>query len=110
MRGVVSIRGEEMPGSVGLIAFGLGSIIFVFVFVPGPRPSSQVESQAISAGSSVHEINSLLLLRTIQAPRSFTYASAGSLLMHRWSICFVSLYERFAYNLAGELYETIKSS
>jgi len=78
-----------MPGSVDLIAFGLGSLTFGFVFVFGRRPSSQVESQAISAGSSVHEISSLLLLRTIQAPSSLTYASAGSFFMQRWFIGFV---------------------
>jgi hypothetical protein len=110
MRGVASIRGEEMPGSAGLIAFGLGSLTFVFVFVPGPRPSSQVESQGISAGSSVHEISSLLLLTTIQAPRSFTYASAGSLLMHRWFICSSPHMNNSHVILAGKLYGTIKSS
>ena len=90
MQGLALIRGEEMPGSVDLIAFGLGLLTFGFGFVSGRRPSSQLESQAISAGSSVHEISSLLLLRTIQAPSSLTYASAGSLLMQRWSIGFVS--------------------
>ena len=45
MRGVASIRGEEMPRSVGLIAFGLGSLTFVF----GARYVTMTEISIVSS-------------------------------------------------------------